>query len=153
MQFNIIDKPDTILDHYSQSCLKCDTYTSWSQSYYRQPLKVVGLLVVGFLISRNSSSVISREISAGCLEHFPAERPVTLTEKRNIQKLTKLSCNTLRIQFHVIKINESTQGRIISLEVPYLLGNPGEVLPIMTYTGRLRQKGIPLSGAPSHCFL
>ena len=110
MQFNIIDKPDTILDHYSQSCLECDTYTSWSQSYYRQPSKtflVVGF-VVGVLISRNSSAVISREISAGCLEHFPAEGPVTLTEKRNIQKLRKLSCNALRIQFHVIEINEST---------------------------------------------
>ena len=117
LQFNIIDKPDTILDHYSQSCLECDTYASWSQSHYHQPglnlsrmfstcSCVISLTSRKFSLSRVTS--VSRAISVGCLEHFPAEGPVTLTEKRNIQKRRTLSCNTLTIQFHVIKINEST---------------------------------------------
>ena len=117
LQFNIIDKPDTILDHYSQSCLECDTYTSWSQSHYRQPGLNISRMFstcscVFSLTSRKFSlscvTSVSRAISVGCLEHFPAEGPVTLTEKRNIQKRRTLSCNTLTIQFHVIKINEST---------------------------------------------
>ena len=97
LQFNIIDKPDTILDHYSQSCLKCDTYTSWSQSHYHQPGTSLASSANSrafsvasrrpsrvFSISRATS--FSRAISVGCLEHFPAEGPLTLTEKNEIYK-------------------------------------------------------------------
>ena len=117
-----------MLDHYSESCLKYDTYTSWSQSPYRQPVTPSRASSARSrtscarsndtcscalsLTSRACSAApwpVSRALSTAFVEHFPFWG---LTEKQNIQKLRKLSCNTLRIQFHVIKINDN-QGEVL----------------------------------------
>ena len=114
-----------MLDHYSESCLKYDTYTSWSQSHYRQPdafsrtssprswtscARSNDTCSCALSLTSRACSTgpwpVSRALSITFLEHFP---PWGLTEKQNIQKLRKLSCNTLRFQFHVIKINDNQE--------------------------------------------
>ena len=67
------------------------------------------------------TSLLSCILTFGLLWIFDTFSIRGSNRKTNIQKL---SCNTLRIQSHVIEIND----------------NQGEVLPIMAYTGR---KGIP----------